>query len=208
MTAVAPNQATTPGSPVRKRIIVGARARFFTHGFRGVTMDDLAEELGMSKKTLYAHFPSKTALLEAVIADKFNGMGTELDRISHQSTNDFPASLRELLTHVQCQTEEVQPAFIRDLRREAPEIFRLVEERRREVIQTHFGRLLVKWRRAGFIRKDIPAWLVIEILLGATEAIMNPVKMTQLGLTLRTGFSAILTVVLQGVLTTKGKSKL
>ena len=54
-----------------QRIVEAAREHFFSHGFRSVTMDDLAEELAISKKTLYAHFPSKIALLEAVLADKF-----------------------------------------------------------------------------------------------------------------------------------------
>ena len=52
----------------RQRIVEAARAHFFSHGFRSVTMDDLADELGISKKTLYAHFRSKIALLEAVLA--------------------------------------------------------------------------------------------------------------------------------------------
>ena len=49
-----------------KRITTAARQHFFAHGFRGVTMDDLARELGMSKKTVYASFPSKADLLRAV----------------------------------------------------------------------------------------------------------------------------------------------
>ena len=50
---------------------------FLTQGFRSVTMDDLAAELGMSKKTLYAHFPSKKALLEAIVADKFRSVNED-----------------------------------------------------------------------------------------------------------------------------------
>jgi hypothetical protein len=46
---------------------------------------------------------------------------------------------------------------------------------------------------------------MIEILLGATEAIMNPPKMAELGLTPKTGFLAIIIVVLEGVLTEKGR---
>ena len=48
---------------------------------------------------------------------------------------------------------------------------------------------------------------MIEILLGATEAIMNPPKMAELGLTPKSGFLAILTVVLEGVLTEKVRSR-
>ena len=46
----------------RQRIIRAAREHFLLHGFHNVTMDDLVEVLGMSKKTVYAHFPSKIAL--------------------------------------------------------------------------------------------------------------------------------------------------
>src|ERR1043165_3696150 len=68
---------------VRQRIVGAARAHFFGHGFRSVTMDDLAQELGISKKTLYAHFPGKFDLLEAVLADKFADVETRLKRVTH-----------------------------------------------------------------------------------------------------------------------------
>jgi hypothetical protein len=73
-------------------------------------------------------------------------------------------------------------------------------------MERYFGKLFHQGRRAGIIRKDIPARLVIEILLGATQAIMNPPKMTELGLTPTRGFSAITTVILEGVITDKGRA--
>src|ERR1041384_994861 len=83
--------------PSRQRIIDAARIHFFSHGFRSVTMDDLAQELGISKKTLYAHFPGKFDLLEAVLADKFADVETRLKRVTHAHPRDFPATLHELL---------------------------------------------------------------------------------------------------------------
>src|SRR6266536_2863827 len=55
------------GDPNRQRIVDAARVHFFSNGFRSVTMDDLAEELGISKKTLYAHFPGKL-IIEILLA--------------------------------------------------------------------------------------------------------------------------------------------
>ncbi|HET8562791.1 MAG TPA: TetR/AcrR family transcriptional regulator [Candidatus Binatia bacterium] len=190
-----------------QRIVTAARRHFFTHGFRNVTMDDLAEDLGMSKKTLYASFSSKAALLRAVVLDKFHSLEIDLDQIFLASSTDVLNALRELLACVQRHTEEIQPPFVRDIRREAPEMFQLVQSRRRDVIQRYFGRLFEEGRRAGIIRKDIPTKLMIEILLGVTEAIMNPQKMAELGLTPKTGFVSIITVVLEGVITEKGKLK-
>jgi hypothetical protein len=48
---------------------------------------------------------------------------------------------------------------------------------------------------------------MIEILLGAVQAIMNPPKMSDLGLTPEAGFSAVLTVFLEGVITARGRLK-
>lgn len=191
--------------PVAARIVAAARRHFFTHGFRGVTMDDLAKELGMSKKTLYAAFPSKVDLLRAVLLNKFEDVETDLDGVTSAASTDVLDALHRLLACMQQHTEEIQPPFVRDMRREAPEMFKLVEERRRQVIQRYFGRLFDAGRRAGIIRKDISTRLMIEMLLGMTEAIMNPPKMAELGLTPKSGYMSIMTVMFEGLLTEKGR---
>jgi AcrR family transcriptional regulator len=170
-------------------------------------MDSLAAELGMSKKTLYAEFSSKTTLLRAVLLDKFASVEKDLDAVMARCPGDAMAQLEQLLACMQHHTEEIQPPFVRDIRREAPELFKLVEERRRELIQRHFGRIFDEGRRAGIIRKDVSCALIVEILLGAVQAIMNPAKMEQLGLEPKTGYWAIITVILDGVIQKKGRSK-
>ena len=195
-------------NPVRQRILAAGRQHFFAHGFRGVTMDDLAAELAMSKKTLYTHFASKTALLEAILLEKFAGIEAEVAKISTEHSGDFSTSLHELLACVMRQTEEIKPPFVRDLQREAPEIFRVVEGRRRELIQRYFGKLLGEGQREGLIRTDLPLQFLIDILLGATQAVVNPPKLVEFGLTPRTGFAAVISVILQGIVTDAGRAKL
>ena len=192
----------------RQRIVATARRHFFAYGFRAVTMDDIARELGMSKKTLYAHFPSKAALVEAVLLDKIRRVETDLKRITSSSSSDFLTTLHQLLARVQMHLEEIQPPFLRDLRREAPEMFALVETRRREMIHQYFGRLVGAGQAEGIIREDVPTELIVEILLGATQAIMNPEKLTELGLTPKDGFSGIITVIFRGVFTEMGRATL
>src|SRR6266700_2049752 len=113
-----------------QRIVEVARAHFFSHGFRSVTMDDLAAELGISKKTLYAHFPGKFDLLEAVLTDKFAGVEATLKEVTRAHPHDFPATLRELLAGTQRELDEIKPPFVRDMRQKAPEVFKVVERRR------------------------------------------------------------------------------
>jgi len=191
--------------PSRQRIVDAARAHFFSHGFRSVTMDDLAEELGISKKTLYAHFPGKFDLLEAVLADKFQGVERMLKEVTRAQAHDFPATLQELLTGTQRELDEIKPPFVRDMRQKAPEVFKLVERRRAALFERYFGKLLVDGQRAGMVRKDVPAKLIIEILLAMVQSIMNPPKMEELGMMPKEGFAGILKIILEGALTTKGR---
>src|SRR5262252_2305025 len=191
--------------PRRQRIVDAARAHFFSHGFRRVTMDDLAEALGISKKTLYAHFTREFALLEAVLADKFARAEAMLKEVMRARRHDFPATLRELLAGTQRELDEIKPPFVRDRRQKAPEIFKLVERRRAALIQRYMGRFFVQGQRAGMVRKDVPAKLIIEILLAVVQSIMNPPKMEELGMMPKEGFAGILKIVLEGALTSKGR---
>jgi AcrR family transcriptional regulator len=190
----------------RQRIVEAARAHFFSHGFRSVTMDDLAEELGVSKKTLYAHFPGKIQLLEAVLADKFAGVEAKLDEITRAHPHDFATALHELLTNTQRELDEIKPPFVRDMRQKAPHVFKVIERRRAALIERFFGKLFIEGQRTGMVRRDIPAKLMIEILLAMVQAIMNPPKMEELGMMPKEGFAGILKIVLEGALTRKART--
>jgi AcrR family transcriptional regulator len=189
----------------RQRIVDAARAHFFSHGFRSVTMDDLAEELGISKKTLYAHFPGKIDMLEAVLADKFASVEATMKEATRTHRHNFPATLHELLAGTQRELDEIKPPFVRDMRQKAPHVFKVVERRRATLIERYFGKLFIDGQRAGMVRKDVPAKLMIEILLAMVQSIMNPPKMEELGMMPKEGFAGILKIVLEGALTPKGR---
>lgn len=190
----------------RERIVSTARGHFLAHGFRNVTMDDLATELGMSKKTFYAHFDSKLALVEAVLDHKISQVEMDLERVMAQPAISFREALKQLLACMQKHTGEIQPPFLRDMRRDAIELFNVVEKRRAALIQRVFSKLFMEGRKAGMVREDVPVKMIIEVLLAATSAIMNPAKLDDLKLTPRQGYSAILEIVLGGALTSKGRS--
>lgn len=205
MRARSKRQPNRDSGPTRQRIVDAARAHFFNHGFRSVTMDDLADELGISKKTLYAHFPGKVDLLDAVLADKFAAVESMLKRVTRTRPTDFAATLSELLAGMQRELDEIKPPFVRDMRQKAPRLFRSLEARRATLIERYFGKFFAQGQRTGMMRKDVPARLIIEILLAVVQGIMNPAKMEELGMTPREGFAGILKIVLEGALTAKGR---
>lgn len=56
---------------MKEEIIETAKDMFLNLGFKSVTMDDLASEMGISKKTIYSHFQNKTKLVEATTEHLF-----------------------------------------------------------------------------------------------------------------------------------------
>ncbi|MCB1211803.1 MAG: TetR/AcrR family transcriptional regulator [Verrucomicrobiales bacterium] len=201
-------KSTSTSADARQKIVAAARSHFLAHGFRSVTMDDLAAEVGMSKKTFYAHFPSKLALVEAVMQEKIREAEADMDSIPSAAASSFPETLHALLACMQKHTGEIQPAFIRDVRRDAADIFANVETRRAAMIKRSFTRLLTAGRKAGMIRGDVPQTLIIEMLLAATHQIMNPQKLDELNLTAKAGYSAIIDIILRGAMTAQGREEL
>lgn len=72
---------------MREKIIHKAQNLFLTLGFKSVTMDDIANELGISKKTIYVHFKTKTKLVEAVTFEVFDNICQGIDCICNTANN-------------------------------------------------------------------------------------------------------------------------
>jgi len=188
------------------RILAAARTHFFRHGFRNVTMDDLAAELGISKKTLYAHYPGKDALLDAVLRDKLERVRGTLRQATKDPRQEFPALLQNLLAGLQRELEELQPPFLRDMGK-APEAFKRQDQRRTRLIRDHFGRLFREGQRSGDLRSDIPAHLMIETLLAAVHAIINPQKLNELRMSPQETFAGLIDLLLHGAVQRKKGGK-
>jgi len=72
---------------MRDKIIHKSKELFLTLGFKSVTMDDIANELGISKKTIYVHFSNKTKLVEAVTFHLFDTICDGIDDICDNAPN-------------------------------------------------------------------------------------------------------------------------
>ena len=72
---------------MKEDILRKATEMFLTLGFKSVTMDDIAAEMGISKKTIYQHFATKDELVEAVAMDLFERISCGIDSIRQMELN-------------------------------------------------------------------------------------------------------------------------
>ncbi|WP_299556631.1 TetR/AcrR family transcriptional regulator [Seonamhaeicola sp.] len=107
---------------MRKQIINKAAELFLNFGFKSVTMDDIANEMAISKKTIYVHFANKTKLVEAVTFTIFENVCEGIDGICNTSANPIEElyDIKMFVLHY-LKNEKTSPQF--QLKKYYPNIY-------------------------------------------------------------------------------------
>jgi AcrR family transcriptional regulator len=198
---------TPPPSPVRdhaRRILAAARHHLFAYGYSSFTMDDLARELGMSKKTLYVHFASKDVLVEQIIDEFARDARAMADEIFADRALGFIEKLRRFTTSMVQRFAQLHPHMLRDLERSAPHIYRHIEEVRYRNIPHVFGQLLRQGQAAGRVRAGVDPAFAIEFWRPAIQGLMHPATLARLKLRPDEAFTQAINLFFGGLLTPAG----
>jgi AcrR family transcriptional regulator len=192
----------------QSRILKVARDQFFTLGFSKVTMDEIARDVGMSKRTLYEHFPGKKALLRKALVGKTETIAHGFEEILSDSSSDFPQKLKAALHLISSEMPAFSHAFLRDIQRHAPEIWEELDERRQRLIRDKFGRLLNQGIKEDYLRKGLNPELLILLVSTLIQNLLNPQILSTLPISAPQAFQFINEVVFEGILTEVGRRKL
>ncbi|MEO7424446.1 MAG: TetR/AcrR family transcriptional regulator [Fibrobacteria bacterium] len=198
---------TNPEEDVKQRIMDQARSLFFRYGFSKVTMDEAAEALGMSKKTLYRYFPSKEDLLAEVTSAHTNQCDSEIRAICCRRELSPLERLKLTMSYVTGIYSQMSEALVHDLRRNAPEIWKQVEEHRQKTITSDFGSLIKEGRQKGQFRKDVDERLFVLIYSNVVRDILNPEVLSGLPFKPSHVFDTICKVLFEGLLTDKARAE-
>lgn len=152
-----------PGKRERSRahIIEAARSLFAEHGFESVSMDDVASAAGVSRTTVFNHFPTKQALLEGVterILERYGQLLAQSLRSTETTVVDRVQRLFGDMGRGVASESRLHRAVFREISRvmltpgEPSRAFAA----RREAIQrlTH---LMTQGQAAGELRTDVTA---------------------------------------------------
>ena len=194
-------------SPTRERIIAISGEYFFKNGHRGITMDELAKLVGVSKKTLYVYFPTKLAILEAVMARKFDAVFAILDNIRESHRNDSVEAFIAVLAQWHEMHAQVEPVFWRDIQADAYCFLEITSAHRRRIAHGIFGRIIEEGIKSGDFSSDVNPTLVAEIILASVEGLVRSGKAKELGLTPKELLKILVKLVIKGSLTDAGREK-
>lgn len=164
-----------------KEFVVGeARRLFYQFGFRRITMDEIARNLRMNKKTLYALFPAKNDLVRAVV-DSI--MEPNLGKISSlmREEKSVAGLLSGSIAVFHGLSQAISEPMISDMRT-MPEIWSYVEKRRLKVLMG-LREVLERGKRSGEVRPDLNIDLFLRIYFLIVNAVGNPTVIMELNIT-------------------------
>lgn len=189
---------------VRSRILETARRRFFALGFASYTMDDLARELGMSKKTLYQEFRAKEQIVDELLLAKATAIRSGFEAVLAAEGLTFAERAAGILQHAQEQFSEVSAVFLHDLRRFHPAAFARVEEFRARVAPGIWTRLLELGIEAGAVRRDVDPAFVGRLLPAVMQALLHPETLQRFSMQPHQMARGFFNILFCGVLTPEG----
>ena len=134
------------------------------YGIKSVTMDDVAHELGISKKTLYQYVSDKTELVKMVVEHvrqcNFSAMkkkiGTGLNAIEE---------LIEVSQHVNNLMKDHSPTYEYDLRKYYPDIYRNLMSARRKLMYESMIANIRKGKKEGIYREELDEKIIAKLHL-------------------------------------------
>ncbi|MFH1808940.1 MAG: TetR/AcrR family transcriptional regulator [Pseudomonadota bacterium] len=166
----------------KQDILEAARLAFQRHGLRAVRIDDLARDLGISKKTLYLHFESKEALVREVVVNTAEAMFAQVE-LNLQQKGSALHKLEALFSQVQSFVRSLPPGAPLDLARLYPEVLAEVMQRRHHFL-TRYLTLIEQGQQAGEIRDDFPPSMLTQAVLAIVETVGTPAFVERSGLEL------------------------
>lgn len=153
---------------MKEDILKTAADLFLTLGFKSVTMDDIANKMGISKKTIYAHFPTKSKLVEATTVYLLETIDSGIENIRKKNLNAIE-ELFEIKKFVMghLKDERSSPQF--QLSKYYPKVYQNVSKNHSTLMCCSISANLHKGIEGGLYRKSIPVEFISRLyFLGMT----------------------------------------
>ncbi len=132
------------------------------YGIKSVTMDDVARELAMSKKTLYQYVENKNELVEKVLYYIIKQNDCSFKKLADKNLNAVEEVL-EISIHIMKTIKKHTPSTEYDLKKYYPELYKKLNEIRKEKMYDSVIKNIIKGKDEGLYRNDLDEEIIAKI---------------------------------------------
>jgi len=188
---------------MKDKILLNATELFLNYGFKSVTMDDIANKLGMSKKTIYQYFDNKTKLVEASTLYMFEFISHGINCICEIKKNPIEEIYeikKFIMEHL--KDEKSSPQY--QLQKYYPKIFKTLKEKQYKLMLECVSENLRRGVVLGLYRNTINIEFIAKIYFNCMIALKDKDLFPLNNLSMNTLMENYIEYHLRGVCTTKG----
>jgi AcrR family transcriptional regulator len=168
---------------------------FNTRGYKSVTIHDIAEALGMSKKTIYQYYSGKEELASSVV-EAF--MGRVAEKFDQFAPGQDPISdIRALFEQIKMEVSRISPLFQDDIRKFLPQVHQRLREMRTEKFKK-VEECIRAGQRLGQVKDTIDPRLATIVFLEALQGFSRS-DLSRQGFTKFQALDALIDIFISGI---------
>lgn len=184
------------------KIIEQIEDKLFREGFYKTTMDDVASELGMSKKTIYKFFPSKEDLVMAIAKHFMNRMKGKILPALNSDKNAIE-KLGELIKILAGVSEKISTKRMEEMKRHFPSIWNEIDSFRTKMMFENITRVINQGKDEGLFI-DYPTSIVMNMLVASIRSVVNPDFILNNNFSIIEAARTAFKILIGGIVTEKG----
>jgi TetR/AcrR family transcriptional regulator, cholesterol catabolism regulator len=142
---------------------------YLRYGIKSITMDDVAREAGISKKTLYLHFKDKKEMVEKVIHHLINEQKCGMEKMYDSPATNAIDKLMRMTGYMTESLKQSNMAMTYDLRKYFPELWDEVIEFKREEVYRYMMDNIETGIAEGLYRKGLNYDIISRIYVSRLE---------------------------------------
>lgn len=159
---------------IKQAILDESRRLFFLNGYKKVTVDEIAAQLSISKKTIYKYYESKYSLLERVFEEFKTKITGEINSILDDPALSFPEKLQKVMSTIGMRLGGMNDKLFKDIQATLPELWNKINAYKQEAAFLRFNRLIDEGRQKGHIKKSINQAVIVALYASTIENLFNP----------------------------------
>jgi AcrR family transcriptional regulator len=187
----------------QNKIVELTEENFFREGFYKTTMDEIASELRMSKKTIYKFFPSKEDLVMAIAKHFMEEMKSKIVPALNSDKNAIE-KLAELNSILAKTSEKISSKMMDEIRRHLPSLWSEIDNFRTKMMFGNITKVIDQGKAEGLFI-DYPTPIIMNTLVSAVRAIVNPEFILNNNFSIGEAALFVFKVVIGGIVTEKGR---
>ncbi len=185
------------------KIIKYCQELFLREGFYKVSMDEVAQDLKMSKKTIYKYFPSKQVLVKEVIFN-FIGNNTKIIKQIVNTNDDAVTKFHLIVKTIAGILMQGMDKLFNEIQKHMPDLWEQIDTFRSKLIIENFSKMIEQGKREKcFV--DIPTNLVLNVFLSSIRGVVTPHFLMHNKFSAVQALNHTISILMKGILTEKGK---